>query len=488
MGCPDCNQNTPLVFNVQSFIDATCGDCGDTQCLSSKYVCYQGSALPCSGIATGDDLETVLTKIDEQICSISGDYSTYQFNCLPAYFGQAITTEAEFVDAITSYACAIATNLQTFTGVTFPQYQSEVTAQISTIDGPSLTCTSAGVNSNDNLSTILTKYCAKFSSIDDAIDLTDIDFGDCFSVVTQPQTIHQGFVEVLSQICQVKTIAEGASGVLPTFNNIGSCLAAPLTSTDSLEDTVIKLRTKVCSIDSSFDGTTITWGCGAPDGDTLQEAVQALANASSTNTLNSITEVSSDFILELVDKDIPCAGKKLSLATPLNQDRFVASNSADTTPGTLVDKLTGNGIDVDDTTTPGQIILTPDHKVLADATDTVPNYLVDKLEGSTVNGITITPVYNALTGKVTLQLTVDDSLFCAAVSTCVPVTCNQYLVTNPDAFSRPITWMQCDGSTVEMSIEASSAMSICARLGSVVSAGCTIVATGECTTTTTIAP
>lgn len=488
MGCTDCNQNTPLVFNVQSFINATCGDCGDTQCLSSKYVCYQGSALPCSGIATGDDLETAFTKIDEQICSISGDYSTYQFNCLPAYFGQAITTEAEFVDAITSYACAIATNLQTFTGVTFPQYQSDVAAQISTIDGPSLSCTSAGVNTNDNISEILMKYCIKFSNLDDLIDLTDVDFGDCFSVVTQPQTIHQGFAEVLSQICQVKAIAEASSGALPTFNNVGSCLATP-TTTDSLEDTVIKIRTKLCSIDGTFDGAAITWGCFAPGTDTLQAAMETVADAIQTLALERVT-YSGDFVVTQVNPSDPCQGLNVALATPLNQDRFVAVSALDTQPSTLIEKIVaGGGISINEGTTDQPVlVISSIGELLADETDGTLGFLSDKLEGSTVNGITITPIYNSLTGKVTLQLTVDDSLFCAAVNTCVPATCNQYLVTNPDAFSRPISWMQCDGSTVEMSIEASSAMSICARLGSVVAAGCTIVATGDCTTTTTLAP
>lgn len=488
MACDNCNESAPLIFNVQSFLNSTCSDCGDTQCLSSVYICYQGGNLPCSGILTGDTLETAFTKIDEQICSISGNYSTYQFNCLPDYFGQAITTEAEFVDAITSYACAIATNLQTFTGTTFPQYQSDTAAQISSIDGPSLVCSSAGVNVNDNLYTILTKYCSKFANLDGELDLSDINFGNCFSVVGSISTIHQGFTEVLSQICQVKTIAESGGTPLPTFNNVGSCLEDP-TSIDSLEDTVIKLRDKVCSIDDSFDGSDITWTCNTPDGDTLQEAVQKLSDVTSTLSLGVATIYSADFVVTQTDEDNPCSGKSIALATPINQDRFVAASVTDVDPGVLIDKVTtGDGLDVNLNEDDNGIIITNTGKLRADVTDSDPlGYLVDKLEGSTVNGITITPVYNPSTKKVTLQLTIDDVTFCSAINNCVPVTCNTYSISNASGFNQTVTYTICTGGFGSLDLPTGSTVEVCAILNSVSGENVTITAIGECGTTTTTA-
>lgn len=487
MPCPDCSSSSPVVFNMQSFVNSQCDSCND--CLSSFYVCYQGANLECSGILTGDTLETALTKIDEQICSAIGDYSTYQMHCLPDYYGEAITEESQFVDAISSYACTIAENLQTFTGVEFPQYQSEVEAQLATIDGPSLVCTAANVLITDNLATILAKYCSKFTEIDDELDMSDVDFGDCFSVVGTINTVQEAFNEVLSQICQVKAIAESGGGALPTFNNVGSCLATP-TTTDSLEDTVIKIRTKLCDIDSSFDGTDIDWGCNDPDGDSLQEAIQNVATITNTLTVGAITDFSADFVTEQTDPDDPCAGLTLSLATPLNQDRFVAASDDDTDPGTLIEKLEeGAGINIFVNEDDNAVVIASLGTILADAADTDPlGFLSDKLEGSTVNGITITPVYNPSTKKVTLQLSVDSDLFCAAINDCVPATCVEYSISNSSGVTQQVTWMGCDGSTTIMNLPDGSGVIVCARLNTVEGTGLTVVATGECTTTTTATP
>ncbi len=476
MSCPTCNDVTPLVFNVQSFINQTCNDCGDTQCLSSKYVCYQGSDLPCSGILTGDTLETALTKIDEQICSASGDYSTYQMNCLPAYYGSDITTEAEFVDAITSYTCAIATNLQSFTGTTFPQYQSDVAAQFSTIDGPGLTCATAGVTSLDSLSTILTKYCAKFVDLDTEMNLSDINFASCFSVVGTPTTLHEGFTEVLSQICQVKTLAEG-NAVLPTFNNTGLCIGGG--STDSLVTTINAIITRLCQTDVFVPGD-ITWGCITTPAD-LQEAVANIASSTNTLLLNRLTGFSADFVITATDGGDPCAGKTISLATPIVSDRFVASTPSDTSPGTLSQKLQGDGIEIDTTGNPPYTVLRDLGGVKTDGTDTL-GYLKDKLAGSTVNGITITPTYNSTTKQIDLILSVDETAFCAAISACLPVACASYLIT--PSGSDTIYYTDCSTNTV-VSLTISGPVTVCAAVGSVNAPNSTIINEGNCTTTTT---
>jgi hypothetical protein len=473
--CTNCNDNNAPYFSLQSFINSSCTDC-DNSCWPSNKVCYTGGDLPCSGILKNDTIEDALVKIDAQICSALGDYSAYQKNCLPAWFEAPINDEATFVDAITAYACTIASNLGTFTGTTFPQYQSSVAAQISNITGPSISCTSAGVITSDNLTTILTKYCAKFSNLDDAIDLTDVDFGDCFTVTSQPQNIHQGFAEVLQQICQVKALAEANSGTLPTFDNIGSCLAAPLTSSDTLVSTVNKIKTKLCSIDSSFVGSDINWGCEAPDGDSLQEAVQALADTTDALVLNELNEFSADFVVELIDSDVPCAGKKISLATPLTQDRFVAASPSDTSPATLIDKLNGVDISVDDTTLDGKVTLIPAYKLKAASGDDAPSFLINKLNGSTASGITITPTYNPTTKVVDLILSVDNTTLCALFSNCGN-TCTTYTVTPSGSSS--LSYVDCDGNSVEFS-SITGATTFCAQLNSVYAPNATIVNVGPC--------
>jgi len=521
MSCPDCSSTLPLTFDIQAFVNNSCSECQQQNCLPVKYLCYTGPALPCSGIVTGDTLEVALQKIDEQICSATGDYSAYQFNCLPTWWGEAITSEAEFVDAITLYACEITDNLQTFTGVTFPAYQSEVEAQLDDITGPSLTCTSAGVTSVDSLYTVLTKYCTKFGSIDTALDISSVTWNSCFTVVSPPTTIAGGFNELITQICAVKTLASSAA-VLPTFNNSLNCLAG--TTADTLVETIGLLTDKVCE-PFPFDPSLITWDCLDDTATDLQEAVEVIVDEVNVIKKGLITAVSADFVLSQTDPMDACAGLTIELATPLvNSDRLVASNVSDLSPGTLIDKLTaGTNITLDDTTTPGQVIINADndHLLIAGPGDANPNTLIEKLNGDTESGIAITPTYNAFTEQVDLDLTIDLqsflstamtfiasspallAQFCALVSSC-GATCATFVYTifNDSGSDQGITWLQCGNATpIEINLPNGDTIQVCAvqdsvtaPVGVVVTLGdaCSIsevpTTTTSTTTTTTLSP
>ena len=474
MSCPTCNDNTPLSFDVQSFINSSCLSTSDS-CVPSSKICYTGGNLICSGILTNDDLGVALTKLDSQICSMSGDYSTYQKNCLPTWFGSAINTEAIFVNAMTSYACEIATNLQTFTGTTFPQYQSSVTAQLGDITGPSLTCTSAGVTTVDNLFTILTKYCSLFSTIKTDINLSNVNFGNCFTT-TQPVTIHQGFVAVLDQICQVKTLAQSGGTTLPTFNNVGSCLPLPLTTTDSLTTTIEKIKTRLCQT-PTYDYTLVSWGCSSPDAPSLEDAFNSIAT-NLTYTMSNLPTFGTGFTS--VDKvpGSPCQGKLITL-DPL-VDRLVAATATDTTPGTLEDKLLGDGIIIDNAV-PTKITLRSDRKILSSSTDTSPNYLINKLNGGSSNGISVTPTYNINTEKVDLVVNIDKNLLCQLVNSCVNPVCSNYLIT-PTSANSNVSYYACDGTVQYITI--SSATNICAKINTPYCPTATIENTGECASLT----
>src|SRR5689334_4019635 len=123
----NCGNTSPITYTVQMFTSNNCNDCSSNcpTTLSSACVPYNGPNLACSGINTGDSLETALQKIDTQICSAIGDYSTYQFHCLTAWYGTSITQESQFVDAITGYACEIRSDLDTFIDDTFAAYQTD---------------------------------------------------------------------------------------------------------------------------------------------------------------------------------------------------------------------------------------------------------------------------------------------------------------------------------------------------------------------------
>lgn len=473
MSCPTCNDNFPLNFSVQNFLNSTCSNCSST-CISSALVCYTGPNLACSGILSHDTIEDALTKIDTILCASTGNYSAYQMHCLPAFVGTAITSQAAFVSAITDYACITQTALTLFTGTTYTAYVAATASTISGIINPALICASAGVISGDTLSGLLTKYCTKFGSIDAALNLSSVNFASCFTVVTPPTTVITGFQELISQICQVKTLAQAAAGALPVFNNVGSCLGAPLTTTDSLVSTINKIKTSLC-LAPSYVSTNVTWGCvGTPTLTTLESGLQQIVNKVNI-LLPKQTTFGSAFSLTPVDVANPCLGVQVNLiASP---DRFVASNSTDTTPGTLADKLIGNGITIDATTTPGNIILINDHKILSNLGDTSPNYLISKINGSTSNGITITPTYNVITGKVDLILSVDPVALCTLIKNCASaVPCTSYIVT--PATTSILNYTNCAGYVVNITI--SGATTICAKLNSVYAPGATIVNNGAC--------
>lgn len=395
---------TPFSFDVQYFYDNSCFTCNEecgTNISNAKCVAYTGPNLACSGIETDDSLETALQKIDEQICTATGDYSSYQFNCLTEWLGEDITTEGEFVDAITLYACEITENLESFTGTTFPSYQSSVAARFTAIEGPGITCTIAGVTSTDDLETILTKFCTTFGDLNDSVSLTGVDWDQCFTVTTPPTTIAEAFSLVIDQICQVE--AAGAS--LPTFNNSANCLAG--TSTDSLVTTIDSIIDVLCET-NPFDATAITFGC-VPTAADLQDVVQNVVTEVSELMQDTITW-SADFVVTQTNGSDPCAGVTVELATPINQDRFVAVDVSDSSPGTLTDKITaGTGITITNNGTDIEISASgtaDSFEVKAKSTGS-EGYLEDKLAGGAVTGLSITTAYNGGTDKIDISPSID---------------------------------------------------------------------------------
>ncbi len=431
--------STPFSFNVQYLYDQSCSTCSETcegHQADASCIVYTGPNLSCSGIETNDDLESILSKIDAQICSVTGDYTGYHYNCLEDWWEAPINTEGEFVDAITTYACEITENLESFTGVTFPSYQSSVAARFQAIEGPEITCTVAGVTEEDDLTTILTKYCAVLDSLTNDVSLSGVDWDQCFTVTTPPTSLSEAFSLVLDQICQVSD----AGATLPSFNNTANCLGG--TSSDSLVTTIDLITTALCDTDS-FDGDALTLGCLAPASTSLQDVVQEIVDQTSTLVQNTPT-YSGDFVV--TTNGGPCDGVTISLATPLNQDRFVAVDIADTTPGTLASKLTaGTGITLTNNGTDIEISTagTADSfKVKAESAGTdTEGFLETKVNGGTATGITITTNYNPTTEQVDILPSINPSelftfllnqldgdselydLFCAKLANC-PSPCD----------------------------------------------------------------
>lgn len=407
MACSNCSSSSPLsAFELQMFYSNQCFDCQDSNCggsiLNAKCVLYTGANLSCSGIETNDTLETALQKIDEQICTISGDFTSYDLNCLPTWYGQTIDTEAKFVSAITGYACEINSTLSNFVDVTFAAYQTQTGGRLSNLENPALTCSSAGVVLSDNLSTIINKYCTKFSAIDTTLNISSVVWNNCYSVVGSPSTMADAFTLVLDQICQTKALITNVA--LPTFNNTIFCESGG-TSNDSLTSTINLIKTRVCK-SPVFDNTLLASDCvSIPSTSTdLQSLLQNLLSKVDVLSKNYVTFDNGDFSVTQTGSST-CDGISVSLATPINQDRFVAVNTSDSAPSTLINKIVGVGIAVDDTTNPGQITLTSTattdtFQLKAGSPDSTPDFLDAKVSGGSDSGVTISTSYNNSTKKV----------------------------------------------------------------------------------------
>lgn len=407
MSCTNCgSSSTPISIQLSYSQDASCPD--NTQCpdISSACISFRAPNLACSGINTDDSIELAIQKIDEKLCVVAADYSTYNFHCLDDV--TPITTEAEFVSAITDYVCTLNTSLSDFTGVSFVSYQSTVDSRFSSIENPGITCSSASVVNTDTLVQVLNKYCTKFSSLDTAIGISGVTWDSCFTVTSSPTTIAGAFSLLADQICQTKALI--TSSTLPTFNNTGSCLSTP-GSSDSLSDTIDKIKTRLCQSptldNSSLVSTCITIPGTSTD---LQTLLQNILTSLDTITTNFPTFDGSDFTVT----GTGCGGKTVALATPINQDRLVAANATDNSPGTLISKLVGVGCTIDDTTNSGQVTITvtssavSDGKVKADSSDASADYLINKVEaGASQSGIGLSVSYDSTTDKVQIAPSVD---------------------------------------------------------------------------------
>ena len=410
MSCTNCNPNN--IF-TGSFNQIPSSNCCDSQFTSStNSVVYDGPNLPCTLVQTGESLNTVLSKFDAIICQATGDYSTYNTFCLDDV--TPITTEKQFVENISNFVCSLKATVDLFQGTTFPAYQTSVDARFDAIEQPNITCPSAGVTSANSLTTVLGKYCVKFSQIDTSLNISTVNWAQCFSVPVTPTTIAQGFDLLVDQICQVAT---GAQVTLPTFNNVGSCLPGVLTTTDTLEDTVNKIKTKVCT-QPTFDINALTWTCVTKPSvvtTDLQAAFQTVLSELATIKQNFPTFDLADFGVANVDNSNTFLGKLITISGAVSTDEFVKASPLDTLPGTLQDKLfAGTNISLDYASIAGKVIInatgsgSTDEKVKSYLGDPTAGFLNDKVTGGSDSyGLTISTNLNITTNQVEIIPAID---------------------------------------------------------------------------------
>lgn len=399
MSCPTCNNsNGPIIVgglrSILPLVNAPCNSSGCPTPQDAKCTFYTGGNLTCSGINSNDSLEVALQKIDSLLCASAANYSTYNTFCLAP-----ITTQQQFVESISQRYCALNDSYTNFTTSTFPNYQTSVTNAIGLIGTPGTTsaCSNISIPVNSTIQTILQTFSNAFGDIYcTRLNLSTINWAQCFAVSPTPITLQDAFGVVLNQICAV---AASSGAVLPTFNNTGSCLPTP-GATDSLVDTVNKIKTRLCQ-SPIFDINALTWACiSKPSNATtdLQSAFAALMAQVDTLSRNNPT-FSGDFAVTATNPSNTCGGKTISLSSSI-ADRKVAATSTDNTPSTLDQKLVGDGttIEVDYTSTTQGIVKligggggASDGKVKTDVAD-ISDYLGVKIvTGNANNGVQVIP-------------------------------------------------------------------------------------------------
>lgn len=388
MACNCGSNNSVIVYTTASVPcpTSTCG-CGCTSTtaspctdnnIDSSNVIYSGFALTCLDIESGATVEEVLQAASQKICEATGsDFSAFDMSCLTNEDDSQITTQQEFVEAISNYVCNLEITHNTF----IEEYNTFVTEITQIVEGNNEAGFSndyLGIAEGDTVSEALEKVADAVEDLDARLDLSSVEWDVCgFTTTTAPTTIPQGFTTILDYICTLESTIPTGSTSLPTFNNIGSCLPGTLTATDTLVATVNKLKEKVCSVDYDLSG--LTFGC-VTSGSTLEDVLQNMLTR-----MNLFSRYAFDSSFDISNPGGPCDVFTISVNTAA-LDRKVSSNGSDLTPGYLVDKLqAGTNITLDDTTTPGKVIIassgTGDHKVMVNALDPTPGYVIEKIDG-----------------------------------------------------------------------------------------------------------
>lgn len=402
-GCDPCGKS-PIHYNKKS-VKPLCG-CGDG-CIDCSNIVFTGVDLTCTGVNTNENLENILIAIDNQICSIVGDYSTYDFNCLADDY--TITTEAEFVDAITEYVCSIREDFDGFITSTYPSAVNNLQSQINQITSPNLSlCSYTGVLISDTLNTVITKLGSKICELDSRLDISEVTWSNCFTIPSpEPSTIPQAFQLVADQICQVANSI--VQPQLPTFNNQGSCLPSPGTA-DTLVQTIIKIKSRLCET-TTYNIDDSPWGCitnPAPGtGPNIQDAFDALLPVIDNLYGNRYTFDTNQF--NLTPNGAACDGFVISLDPSVGiSDRLVAATVLDTNPGTLQDKLdAGTNITLD-YTDPEKVTINStftDQNVKVNVSDPSAGFLSDKVTGGSSNGLAIATT--VVSNQVQIAPTID---------------------------------------------------------------------------------
>lgn len=390
MPCQDCKPDAPITVFPLPILP--CGPENDQQCCeqSTNAACveYDGTPLGCIGGDERQMLDDILQRIDVKLCEITGGSDPFnEFNVLCL---EPVTTAKDFAERTAAMLCQLRTTVVNFINNLYPVEISTIRTEIATLNraGFDRDCGIVTIAKGDTLTATLAKLTEAICTISDAAsNMSSVDWDRCVTIAQPPTTIQEGFNFILQQLCALT--GGGSGGNLPVFDNTTSCLPAP-TSADSLENTVIKIRSRLCSL-PTFSVNAVSSTCLSLNGvTTLEQTISKILEQLDTLSRNTVRQVDNiQFAISDADPTVPCAGKKISLSgvTGTGADRLVALNEGDTTPGTLEQKINaGEGVVIDTTSVAGKMTIrttnTVNHKVKIAEDDPEPGYLIDKIVGA----------------------------------------------------------------------------------------------------------
>lgn len=454
-------------FGKSSFSYSLSKGCNSCTDVNTDDVMYTGGDASCISIPSNVSLTQVITLLGQAICGggvIDPDYSGYDTACLVNDENSQIQTRSEFVKSISSYVCLLRSDVDAHY-LELSQGLSNLEDQVNNDKLPALTsCPAVGIVPQDNINSVLTKLIGASCDLYTQLDPSAANWNTCYTV-TPPTTIVAGFNAVLTMICDLKgTISSGPS--LPVFDNTGSCLASPVTDSDTLVVTINKIKDKLCSVPDFIAGN-INFGCLAEE-TSLQDTVQSLVD----NVIDLKTNIPMDWdtdyftVTPLSPGDV-CQGVEVTLNTSL-LDRYVSLDNSDNNPGYLLDKIKAGDNILFDTSTPGEVTISStvsggggsadSFKLKTSAGDPTEDYLMAKLDTGNDTGINlslthetsgssykakITPVidFETFAGEILTAIENDPTLlnkFCSLVAGCAVDDTQYYNLSITNTYSDTI--------------------------------------------------
>ena len=224
---------------------ANCSQINNTTILGTSAVTYDGTPLPCTDINTCDDLNTVLAKFDDVICTVTANVASLT---------EDITNITEDVMLISEDISNINTQLNICCPTTTTTTTAvPTTSTTSTTATPTTTTTTTGIPCN----------CITFYNGEPTIQ--EIEYNDC-SGETQYTIIQVGATDSYCGCCGVThaslvTVTQGSacvSGVCPSTTTTTTTTPPTTTTTSSSSTSTTSTSSTSTTSTSSTSSTTTT--------------------------------------------------------------------------------------------------------------------------------------------------------------------------------------------------------------------------------------